>query len=306
MSADWKDLSREADPEARRLLVLEGEDTERFLQGTVSQDVAKIEDGEARPASLLTVKGKLVSDAIMMRLGEDRYGMAVPASLADEVYANLDRHIIMDEVEVSVDAQAALAWSSAPVQAAGVRAFKTSYPAAGHLLIGAPAALAAALADAHALEDAAWARQRIEQGVPAWGFEIEAGRFPPEVGFVDSVSYDKGCFMGQEPLARIHARGQVNRVLVRVEAPAGTTAPALPAALEHAEQGEVGQLTTVAAAGEGEGLVGLAVLRRKVSDRGTVVTAGDATFSVASAPLGDDPGMGGRHTTSTVKLGGPR
>lgn len=305
MSADWKDLSREGDPEARRLLVLEGEDTERFLQGTVSQDVEKIEDGEARPASLLTVKGKLVSDAIMMRLGEDRYGMAVPASLADEVYANLDRHIIMDEVEVSVDGEAGLAWSSGPVQADGVRCFKATYPATGHLLVGAPAALSAALSDANALEDAAWARRRIEQGVPAWGFEIEAGRFPPEVGFVDSVSYDKGCFMGQEPLARIHARGQVNRVLVRVEAPAGTAAPALPAALEHTAQGEVGHLTTVAA-GE-TGLVGLAVVRRKVADEGTSLSAGDATFTVASKPLGDDPGVGGRHdATATVKLGGPR
>ncbi len=304
MTPDWKDLSREGDPESRVLLILEGEDTERFLQGTVSQDVERIEDGQAQPASLLTVKGKLVSDAILMRLGEDRYGMAVPAALADEVHGNLDRHIIMDDVEVSFDRDTALAWSSAPVEGENLRHFETRYPAEGHLILGPASALTAALGDATAMDADAWARLRIEQGRPAWGAEVQPDRFPPEVGFVDSVSYDKGCFMGQEPLARIHARGQVNRVLVRVTAPEGTARPELPAPLEHAEQGEAGQLTTLASADEG--LVGLAVIRRKVCIEGTLLQAGDASFTVASEPIGDDPGVAGRHTTATVKLGGRR
>ena len=52
-----------------------------------------------------------------------------------------------------------------------------------------------------------------------------ADTFPPEVGFVAAVSYDKGCYMGQEPLARIHARGQVNRVLVQVGASRSIVVP---------------------------------------------------------------------------------
>src|SRR5690606_21560455 len=131
----------------------------------------------------------------------------------------------------------------------------------------------------------------IEAGVPAWGLEITPGTFPPEVGFVAAVSYDKGCFMGQEPLARIHARGQVNRVLVRVHA---ETCPQGPVELAARDRPQAGRAATWAPDPAG-GALGLAVVHRSAASPGTVLSAeGSGPVEVRSGPLGDDPGVKGR------------
>ena len=135
------------------------------------------------------------------------------------------------------------------------------------------------------------------------GSRIEPDVFPPEVGFVYAVSYDKGCFTGQEPLARIHARGQVNRVMVRVNADAPI---ALGTTLAGPDRPEVGKLTTVAPDGDGGGVLGLAIVRRDVAEAGKALTAGDTTVTVTSGPLGDDPGTPGKGRSATVRLGGRR
>ncbi|MFY0531537.1 hypothetical protein [Nannocystis pusilla] len=123
------------------------------------------------------------------------------------------------------------------------------------------------------------------------GPEITPGTFPPEVGFVAAVSYDKGCFMGQEPLARIHARGQVNRVLVRVHA---GTCPEGPVELAAPERPQAGLAATWAPDPSG-GASGLAIVHRSAASPGTVLSAaGIGAVEVRSGPLGDDPGVKGR------------
>lgn len=290
MSITWVDLA-EIPGEGRTLLRMSGADAQRFLQGITSADIDALAPGRAVPTALLTVKGKLVSDGIAMRIDGGDLGLAVPSELATEVAAALDRHIIMDDVTVTIErgTGVALAWGDGAdaLAGTGVLAFETSYPAPGRLLVGPPETLAGMLADASKTGPEAWAAYRVEQGAPAWGHEIEPDRFPPEVGFVDAVSYDKGCFMGQEPLARIHARGKVNWVLVRVEAEA---APSGPVPLSHPDRAEAGRWTTWASTDAG--VVGLAVVRRTFAVLNTELTAdGVGTVRVVSEPLGDDPGM---------------
>ena len=111
--------------------------------------------------------------------------------------------------------------------------------------------------------------------------------FPPEIGFVYGVAYDKGCYLGQEPLARIHARGQVNRVMVQVIADA---AAEVPAALRAPERDDAGTWTT--AVPLPSGACGLAIVRRDSARPGVVLrTADDRAVRVVSGPLGDDPGV---------------
>ena len=107
-----------------------------------------------------------------------------------------------------------------------------------------------------------------------------------------AVSYDKGCFLGQEPLARVHARGQVNRVMVRLRGetvdPAATAD--FPRALTSDEREKAGEWTTMAAR-EG-GTWGLALVHRSLARPGAQVRdeAGHV-LEVVSEPLGDDPGL---------------
>jgi folate-binding protein YgfZ len=213
--------------------------------------------------------------------------------VADEVAGLLERHIVMDEVAVERAGTPAMGFiwpAQAIASGADVRAYAARHPAPGVLLVGEAAAVDAVLAGHPPADADAFARHRIETASPQWGREIVAGALPPECGFVHAVSYDKGCFMGQEPLARLHARGQTHRVLVRVRA---ARSPGEP--VDLLERGKtVGRWTSWAR--DGEGAIGLALVRREVASPGTALTAGDDAIAVTvtSAPLGDDPGAESR------------
>jgi folate-binding protein YgfZ len=280
--------------QARALVRLRGPDARRFLQGTVTADVERVGPDEAVPSALLTVKAKLVSELVVLAPETDVLELLVPADAAEEVAGLLERHIVMDDVEVERAGAPALGlvWPAQAIAgASNVRAYAARHPAPGVLLVGDPTAVDAVLRD-HAPADAeAFARHCIATASPRWGREIVAGALPPECGFVYAVSYDKGCFMGQEPLARLHARGQTHRVLVRLQ---GDRAP--DDAIDLQRDGKtLGRWTSWA--GEGDRAIGLALVRREVATPGTaLVTAGEHGIAVVvtSAPLGDDPGVESR------------
>lgn len=293
---------------ARAILRVTGDDALRFLQGLLTADVGELTPGRATPAALLTVKGKIVSEVWVLAVGEQEPWLAVPAELGDAVLTKLDSHIIMDDVELEplADHGCAIVWRDEGVLASselalpdGVLAFDATHPLPGVLLVGAHDALAR-LGDSFGqpVDAEAFTAARIRHGRPAWGHELAVDRFPPEVGFVEAVSYDKGCYLGQEPLSRIHNRGQVNRVMVRVEL-GGAPSDAGPIELRAGDV-EAGVLTSWA------GRSGLAIVKRSHAKPGTQLHAGELAVTIVSGPLGDDPGRAGRAQTATVALGGRR
>ncbi len=271
----------------RKALRLHGPDTQRFLQGTVSADVAAAKPGQAVQATLLTVKAKIVSELIVLVRDEETVDLLIPLDTFEAVETHLDRHIIMDQVEVSrqEDQVVAAVWGEAAPETGAPLRWACTHPVHGQLVVGTLAEVDAALDGVTRADAETFAAHRVEAGAAGWGFEVRPDFFPPEVGFVSAVSYDKGCYLGQEPLARIHARGQVNRVMVRVSIEGDATAP-LP--LSHADRPEAGTLTTVA------GNVGLAVIRRSFAEDGQKLSADGVPVTVISGPLGDDPGIAGR------------
>lgn len=295
--------------QARAVVRVTGDDALRFLQGLLSADVGELTPGRATAATLLTVKGKIISEVLVLAVAEDEPWLLLPAEIFDAVVAKLDAHIIMDDVELEPlpDHACAIAWTDAgtltPEQIgelpAGVRAFAATHPLPGVVLVGAESELAALSSIGEVADAESFTAARITHARPAWGFEIAADRFPPEVGFVDAVSYDKGCFLGQEPLSRIHNRGQVNRVMVRVSLSASPEGE-LPLVLQVDER-EVGELTSCTRA-----LEGLAIIRRAHATPGTLLRSGELSVTVQSPPLGDDPGRAGRQETAAVTLGGRR
>lgn len=299
-------LLAELPSQSRTIARITGDDAVRFLQGLLTADVADLVPGSASPATLLTVKGKIVSEVWVLAVDDDERWLALPEAVSADVIAKLDGHIIMDDVQLELlpEQACAIVWSdggrlraselgSLP---AGVRVFEATHPLPGVLLVG-PEAELRSIAIGEPVDAEAFTAARIAHARPAWGFEITPDHFPPEVGFVDAVSYDKGCYLGQEPLSRIHNRGHVNSVMVRVRL-SKPIASALPIELTVADARPAGQLTSLA------GLDGLAIVRRKVAQPGTKLDAGEVELEVLTAPLGDDPGGPGRSTTATVKLGG--
>ena len=110
---------------------------------------------------------------------------------------------------------------------------------------------------------------RVESGVPRFDADFDERRFPQEVGLDDTISYTKGCYLGQEVVARIHYRGHVNHELRALRGGASK----LPQAgavveLDGETVGEVGSAVFSHRLGA---VVGLAVLHRKAIERGTTV-----------------------------------
>jgi folate-binding protein YgfZ len=283
--------------QGRALLRLRGPDARRFLQGTVSGNLDELSPTQAVAAALLTVKGKIVAELVVLQ-SSDTLDVLVPRSEADAVARSFEEHIIMDDVTVerADEIGAAIVWDDEGVDpdlaTDGLIVVGTRHPLPATLVVGPMTTLRAALGDAEAVDAAGFDRARIESGTPGWGAELRAGYFPPEVGFVYAVAYDKGCFLGQEPLARIHARGQVNRVMVRVVAESFV---ATPVDVRAETRDDAGTLTTCV--GEISGAGGLAIVRREFAVAGTLLrtaTEPPVALRVVSGPIGDDPGVRGR------------
>ncbi len=291
------DLSVAPPPLRRAVARVAGPDAAAFLQGTLTADVAGWDRARALPAALLTRKGQLVAEVIVVPdpAGGDGIGLVVPADVFDEVVSTLDRYLVMDDatVEPAPETRVWFAWEEPPGDATASHdghgvIVPAVHPARGWLCVGPAAFVEAVTAGAPAGTAESFEAHRVACERPGWGHELRPGRLPPELGYADAVSYDKGCFLGQEPLARVHARGLVPRVMVRVNA--AQAADPLPVELASDDRPQAGRLTTLVPAGER--FEGLALVHRSVAVPGTAlrVAGSGAVIEVCSGPIGDDPG----------------
>jgi folate-binding protein YgfZ len=122
----------------------------------------------------------------------------------------------------------------------------------------------------------------VEVGVPRIGVDMDGSTLAIELPVEELISHTKGCYLGQEVVARGTARGQVQRRLVGVHLEGAEPVPG--AALHHAGR-EVGRLTSVARAHGGDGLIGLAFVRREHWDPGSELDVGSGRARVAAFPL---------------------
>jgi folate-binding protein YgfZ len=145
-------------------------------------------------------------------------------------------------------------------------------------LVGAGAAPAGALAfDAY----------RVDHGVPEYGRELGEQVNPHEANLLPFVSFTKGCYVGQEVVARLDTYDKVQRRLVRVRA-SDIAGPLETGDALIADGGQIGELRTVARAGPAAGRAGLAFLRRRAWTPGSPLSRGDGN-TVLVEPVGARP-----------------
>ena len=126
--------------------------------------------------------------------------------------------------------------------------------------------------------------RRIEAGLPLWGADVDAECFPFETPLARAIDYDKGCFIGQEPLARVRARGNPSRTLrgLRME---GGAPPPSGARIQHPERDEAGHVTS-SALSPAFGAIALGYLQRQAWQPGGRVTVDGHPAEVVDLPFG--------------------
>jgi folate-binding protein YgfZ len=186
----------------RAFVRVAGADARDYLQRMVSNDVDALAVGESCPALLLTAKARLIAPLIVWRRGDDDYLLLTEPELGEPVLAHLTRMRLRASCEIASE-------EHETVLAFGGDGIATDFPGAVEVL---DAGLEPTLS-ADELE-----LRRIEAGVPRWGHELDDRVLPAEAGLDEThVSFTKGCYPGQEPIARLHYRGHVNRKLQVVE-----------------------------------------------------------------------------------------
>jgi folate-binding protein YgfZ len=238
----------------REFVRVAGPEAADLLQRMVSNDVEGLADGEACPALLLTAKARVIAPVVVLRRAGDDFLLLTEPGLGEVVRSHLTRMRLRAQCEIEREEhEAALVFG-------GGAGFATDWPGARETLDGG---LEPTLSGDE-LE-----LRRIEAGVPRWEHEIDDRILPAEAGLDEThVSFSKGCYPGQEPVARLHFRGHPNRGLRVVEL---AEEPEYDAPLLH-DGREVGRVTSAARREDGS-VVALAYVRTEVPDDASLALA---------------------------------
>ncbi len=278
-----------------------------MLTGLVSNDVLALAPGQGLYAAGLSPKGRIVAD-VRIFAGEESFLVDAPpraaagwlamvqkyvnprlAPYSDDTEVTRDlgvfgteaRHVVAELTGVHATALSVMPpYAHASVAIDGARVLVAHVPdleVDGYELF-VPAELFGTLWDRSVAAKAvpagleAWEIARVEAGRPEWGIDMDDTTIPQEANFDDlhAISYTKGCYVGQEVVARVHFRGHVNRQLRGLRV-AGAEAPATKALLFDVDGKQVGDVRS-AVSSPRLGGIAIAMVRREV-EPGTPLTA---------------------------------
>lgn len=278
-SAAWLSLP------GRGLLSVAGPDRLRFLNAMVTADLRNLDLGQGRYTFLLDARGRVIADATVHAV-EGAYLLDTEADNHAALLAHLNRYLIADEVEledhsfrywcIEVEgpcaetvlqaltiprpsiAFGALLWDGGWVTRTSVTG------ACGFRLFVRPGKRAALLALLEMAEvmpatDDDARIVRLEQALPRWGEEITSRYLGPEIGLAEAIARSKGCYLGQEVVERVHARGLLGRLLVPIRIAA--TASVTSGEKLFAGQRRVGEVVSGAFSPRFRQVVGLAYVQ---------------------------------------------
>ena len=275
------------------VLAVEGPDREAFLQGQLTQDTRSLAPGQSRPMAGLTPKGKLLYFGRLASFAEQLL-LIVAASARAAVVEHLRKYAVFQKVSVTDRSDELLLlglYGPGACELAGPDG-SLALPADGEfaagLLVpaGTRATVEAGLARAGSIPVSADAGEilRVEAGRPRFGVESDSNSLPDELGLQAAISTTKGCYVGQEIVARLRTYGRVNRRLVGFRFPEETVPAGTVFSDPAKESLELGRVTS-AVLSPRYGPVGLGLAFRDVAEGDALRLADAPARCAVVAPL---------------------
>jgi len=271
-------------------LTVSGAEAAEFLQGQVTNDVEQLTTGSGCYAALLDRKGHMQSDLRVLKTGETEFWIDTEGDAGPRVLKHFSMYKIGRDVEVAAAGRTILSligpgsfevaglapgdeYASVTGTFAGVEALVVATDLGLDLIVpdDSVEAITADLESRRAIPVSEEAAEilRVETGRPRFGRDMTEASMPAEAGIVDSaVNFTKGCYIGQEPVARLHYKGRPNRHLRGLRF-AGTVEAGSPVHLGDRELGSVGTAVLSPASGQ----IGMAILRKEAEPGATVTVS---------------------------------
>ncbi len=285
----------------RSQFVMKGPDRARFLQRIVSNDVKNLAAGQGTYATLLTPQGHIVAD-FRIYCADDAFLFDTETDICDKALAGLKRYIIADKVTIEPVALAALSVQGPRAREALEGAFARELPPLppyGHVAAGASSFASRVIHASSTGEDGfeVWTEPagleplwvammkqagatgllpcgtsaleslRIEAGIPRYGDDFGEDTLPLEAGLLNALSFNKGCYIGQEIVERARSRGHVNWKLVGLTLE--SSAPPASGDKLLADTKEVGEVTSACVSPTLSRTIALGYVRREFSESGS-------------------------------------
>ena len=242
-------------------LSVTGEDRRSFVNGLCTSNIATLDNNNWLRTCFLNAKGRVLAVADVVARPESLW-LVVEPGRGSELAAHLDDHAIMDDVEIGqVSETAHYCWRTpSDVWDTGPQ-------------------LGAAPADPSGFDDVE--AMRIEAGLPRDGVDVTDKNFPFESLLSRVIDYQKGCYLGQEPVARVHYKGRAQRTMCGLR----LGRKALAGAVVVRDSREIATVTSTAIS-DRRGPIGLAYLRRDDASPGAQVEVDGVPAQVAELPFG--------------------
>ena len=192
----------------RDVVLVEGEEATTYLQGQISQDVDQLAPGDSAWSLILQPQGKVDAWFRITRTGSDAYLLDVDTGFGETLLARLKRFKLRTKADLELLTWTLHAYDGEPTADVDAPIVAPSATGTGTDVIGPE--LGDPAGEVATAEE--YLRRRILAGVPAMGSELDDSTIPAEAGVVDrSVSFTKGCYTGQELVARVDSRGTTHR-----------------------------------------------------------------------------------------------
>jgi len=212
----------------KKVITVEGKDSQSFLDRMLSQKIIDLKPGESRHATLLQKTGYMIADLVVYCFTKDYFWLVVDETVREKTLEILNKFIVADDVSIH---DISSSWKVLTILGKDSESFtkdKLKVDPKSFIVYKSSHALfpsfdvvipQKSLIDLKGIEPIGFKTLntlRIEAARAWYPFEIGEKTIPLEINFQDAISYDKGCYTGQETIAKATYRGHVNKVLVKL------------------------------------------------------------------------------------------